>query len=118
MNNFGWNIPTPFAPSFGNFGGFGWGNSLWGAPFGTTKKKTAEELAKECDDKIKALNEQIEQQKALKDQKGQVQAEDGSIAETPSLNEMKKEYKNAETTADGTKVTYAKTKKICQKGEY
>ena len=106
MNNFGWNTPTPFAP------GFGWGNSLWGAPIGTTKKKTAEELAKECDDKIKDLNEQIEQQKALKDQKGQVQAEDGSIVETPSLNEMKNEYKKAETTADGTKVTYAKTEKM------
>ena len=112
MYNFGWNTPTSFAPNFVNFGGFGWGNSLWGAPFGTTKKKTPEELAKECDDKIKALNEQIEQQKALKDQKGQVQAEDGSIVETPSLNEMKNEYKKAETTADGTKVTYAKTEKL------
>lgn len=106
MNNFGWNTPTSFAP------GLGWGNSLWGDPIGTTKKKTAEELAKECDDKIKDLNEQIEQQKALKDQKGQVQTEDGSIVETPSLNEMKNEYKKAETTADGTKVTYAKTEKL------
>lgn len=133
MNNFGWNTPTSFAPNFVNFGGFGWGNSLWGTPFGTTKKKTAEELAKECDDKIKTLNEQIEQAKKMKTQVGLVQApdgslqlspdgqlvpagehqlEDGSTIEVKSLEELKKDYKNADTAADGTKVTYAKTEKM------
>ena len=133
MNNLGWNTPTSFAPNFGNFGGFGWGNSLWGAPFGTTKKKTPEELAIEYDDKLKALNEQIEQAKKAKTQMGLVQApdgslqlspdgklvpagehqtEDGSTIEVKSLEELKKDYKNADTAADGTKVTYAKTKKM------
>ena len=133
MNNFGWNTPTSFAPNFVNFGGFGWGNSLWGTPIGTTKKKTAEELAKECNDKIKTLNEQIEQAKKMKTQMGLVQAPDGSLQLTPdgqltpagehqledgstievkSLEELKKDYKNADTAADGTKVTYAKTEKM------
>ena len=57
--NAGWNAPAPLASNIGGFGGFGFGNSFWPTPFGTTKKKSAEELAKECDAEIARINEQM-----------------------------------------------------------
>lgn len=111
MWNSGWNTTPTFTPNFGNFGGFGFGNSLWNPSLGT-KKKSPEEIAKKRDAEIAKLNEQIKQTEALKDQAGQAQAADGTVIATPSLNELKKQYDEAETLEDGTKVTYAKTEQL------
>lgn len=128
-NNMNWNT----AGNFGNFGTFNnFGTSMWANPWGfpaggTTKKKSNEELAVECAAEIAKIDEQIAQVQEAKSKMGLIQAPDGSVIEAEagqqqlqdgtvievqSLEEMQKAHKEADTTADGTKVTYAKTEKM------
>lgn len=128
-NNMNWNTAGNFE-NFGTFNNFGtsmWANP-WGFPVGgTTKKKSNEELAVECAAEIAKIDEQIAQVQEAKSKVGLIQAPDGSVIEAEAgqqqlqdgtvievqlLEEMQKAHKEADTTADGTKVTYAKTEKM------